>query len=271
LSSISTKPEFKDLQGLHQFLSQYLKIRKIPSLVVVALKRARIVWQGFYGYANVSARMPPNFETVYCWYSLTKLITAFAIMMLSEKEKLTLDSLVGDYLPYFAPEYSGMKVKVTVRHLLTHSSGLGDKEWHAARWYRLATEPEPDPEAWLKHQLSKYHKLKSEPGERFSYSNLGYAVLGDLIAKVSGKSYKEYVKENILGPLGMARTGFDITGEMGSNVAVGYEKPWSLNAMLLRLIGGGKALGKKEDDFVSVKRLYVKDPSYAGLWAALVT
>jgi len=257
--------EFRDLEELSKNIGEYVEARRIPSVALAVVKHDRIAWQRTLGFANVQSQTRPNPDTVYCWYSLTKLVTASAIMQLCEQGKIGLDSPVHDYLPYFSPQNESSKSRVTVRHLLTHSSGLGDKEWHAARWYRLATEAEPDPEVWLRQLLSRYPKLRSKPGERFNYSNVGFAVLGEIISKVSAKSYEDYVKENILEPLSMFHTDFEITDAIGSNVAVGYERPWSLNALLLRLIGGGKALAGRENGFMSLKRLHAKGHSYAGL------
>lgn len=259
----------RDLEEFEREIAGYIEAKKLPSVALAVVKHDKIVWRRTLGFANILAHMRPNPDTVYGWYSLTKLVTASAIMQLCEQGKIGLDSPVHDYLPYFSLQNEYSESKVTVRHLLTHSSGLSDKEWHAARWYRLAAEPEPDPEFWLSHLLSRYPKLRSKPGERFSYSNVGFAVLGEVISKVSGKSYEEYVRENILEPLGMFHTDFEISNAMGSNVAVGYERPWSLNALLLRLIGGGKAQEGREDGFLSLKRLYTKGHSYAGLMGSI--
>jgi CubicO group peptidase (beta-lactamase class C family) len=258
-----------DIEEFEREIARYIEAKKIPSVAIAVVKNDKIVWQRTLGFADVRSQMRPDPDTVYCWFSLTKLVTASAIMQLCEQGKIGLDSPVHDYLPYFSLQNGSSESKVTVHHLLTHSSGLSDKEWHAARWYRLATEPEPDPEVWLSRLLSRYSKLRSKPGEKFSYSNVGFAVLGEVISKMSGKSYEEYVKENILEPLGMLHTDFVINSAMGSNVAVGYERPWSLNALLLRLIGGGKALEGRENGFLSLKRLYAKGHSYAGLMGSI--
>ncbi len=226
----------------------------------------RIAWAYSTGAADLRRHIDADTSTVYWWYSLTKIVTATAIMQLAEKGLVDLDAPVRRYVPYFTPEpHARTDREAMVRHLLTHSSGLGDREWQAARWYRLESQPSPDPEAQLKDLLSKYHKLKSNPGEKRRYSNVGYALLGEIVARASGMPYREYVEQNILAPLGMSRTGFTVDDAMGFDVAVGYEKPWSMMGVVLRIVSGGGAIEENDNGLLALKRLHPRASSYAGL------
>ncbi len=149
---------------------------------------------------------------------MTKIVTATAVMRLAEGGKLDLDAPADEY-------FRGLKVvsqptPVTVRHLLNHTSGLANPL--PIRWVRPAGAPDFDRRAFVERLLSKNRKLKSVPGEKAAYSNLGYLVLGEVIAEVTGTSYEEHVRAEILSPLGMDRTGFSYPDQpSGDGAATG--------------------------------------------------
>jgi CubicO group peptidase (beta-lactamase class C family) len=136
-------------------------------------------------------------RTLFHMASVTKPFVATSIVQLLEQEKLSLDDRVVEYLPYFEMK-DERYATLTIRQFLTHSSGMPDVEDY--HW----DEPEYDEGALERYVRSLTDReLLFEPGKKFSYSNLAFEVLGDLIAKVSGQSFADYVKEHILLPLGM--------------------------------------------------------------------
>ena len=139
-------------------------------------------------------------------------------MQLVEQGRLELDSPVAKYLPYF--ELNDKRfASITVRHLLTHTSGMPDVEDY--HW----DKPEYDDGSLERHVRSlRERSLLWAPGTKFAYSNLGYEVLGDLVAKVSGKSFEDYVEANILVPLDMTSSTLLLTKTDPARLATGHTR-----------------------------------------------
>lgn len=166
-------------------------------------------------------------DTVIGIGSVTKSVTAVAVMLLQEQGKLSVHDPVVRYLPRFRTPRPGHAENVTIHHLLTHSSGLPPLP---TLWYVMQDSIKDDPALKvLPHQvdlteapridtvdqLLDYlaeadYQVIGEPGQYFSYSNDGYALLGAVVAQVSGQSYESFVVENVLEPLGMEYSTFDL-------------------------------------------------------------
>jgi CubicO group peptidase (beta-lactamase class C family) len=161
-----------------------------PGASVIVIQNGEVLHRKGYGMANIEHSVPNTPETKFRLGSITKSFTAIAVMQLHEKEKLNTSDYIGKYLPDF-PNGD----RITIHHLLTHTSGIAE------------SDKEP---------------LQSEPGERLNYSNFGYILLGRIVEKVSGKSYEEYLKENIFLPLNMINSGYDHHATILKNRASGY-------------------------------------------------
>jgi CubicO group peptidase (beta-lactamase class C family) len=143
------------------------------------------------------AGKPVTKETLFHMASVTKPFVATAVMQLVEQGKVDLDSPVTKYLPYFHLKDERYR-SITVRQMLTHTSGMPDVDNY--HW----DQPEYDDGALERYVRSLQDKqLRWEPGSKYAYSNMAYEVLGDLVAKVSGEAFEDYVEANILKPLGM--------------------------------------------------------------------
>jgi CubicO group peptidase (beta-lactamase class C family) len=128
-----------------------------------------------------------------------------------------------------------------------------------------AAAPAPDRRAFVERLLSKNRKLRFAPGARASYSNLGYLVLGEVISEVSGVGYEEYVRNEILLPLGMARTGFSYPEVRGDGRATGYQPLWPPLTPLLRAALPRGVVGQRQGKYVAFNPFYVNGPAYGGL------
>src|SRR5215213_3914573 len=190
--------------ALGGFIQEKTETNNIPGLSVAVVKGSHVVWERGFGFADLAASTPAAPTTSYLWFSMTKIATATAVLKLAEDGELDLDAPVTGYFAGFA--IVSQPVQVTVRHLLSHSSGLANPV--PIRWVRSAGTPAPDQRAFVERVLGRHRKLKFIPGERASYSNIGYLVLGELISEVTGVRYEDYVRSEILSPLGMNRTGF---------------------------------------------------------------
>jgi CubicO group peptidase (beta-lactamase class C family) len=180
---------------------------------------------------------------------------------LAEEGKLDLDAPADEYYRGFM--VVSQPTPVTVRHLLGHSSGLANPV--PIKWVYPAAGPVPDRRAFVERLLRKYRRLRFTPGERASYSNLGYLVLGEVIAEVTGTSYEEHVREEILSPLGMDRTGFSYPHDAGGEAATGYQPLWKPLTPLLRAALPRSIVGLRQERYVSFEPFYVKGPACGGL------
>lgn len=248
-----------DSATLAAFIEEKIRAESVPGLSVAVVKADRVLWERGFGFADLAARTPATPSTVYLWFSMTKIVTATAVMRLAEAGALDLDGPADEY-------FRGFKVvsqpePVTVRNLLNHSSGLANPL--PIRWVRPADKPAPDPSAFVNRLLARHRRLKFTPGERAAYSNLGYLVLGEVISAVSGVAYEEYVRDEILTPLGMTRTGF--TYPAGQNAAIGYHPLRKPLTPLFKAALPGGIVGPRQGKYVSFKPFYVKGPAYGGL------
>jgi CubicO group peptidase (beta-lactamase class C family) len=168
-----------------------------PGLAVGVVRDRELVYAKGFGVTNLEAGGEITKRTLFHMASVTKPFVATSIVQLLEQKKLTLEDPVVKHLPYFRMK-DERYATLTIRQLLTHTSGMPDVEDY--HW----DEPEYDEGALERFVRSLTDReLLFEPGEKFTYSNIGFEILGDVIAKVSGQSFADYVKEHILLPLGM--------------------------------------------------------------------
>ena len=192
---------------------------------------------------------------------MTKIVTATAVMRLAEGGNLDLDAPADEYFRGF--KVVSQPTPVTVRHLLNHSSGLANPL--PIRWVRPADAAASDHSTFVGRLLAKQRKLKFVPGERASYSNLGYLVLGEVVSEVTGADYEAYVRDEILAPLGMERTGFSYPQPAGDGAATGYQPlPKPLTPLLRAALPRG-IVGPRRGRYASFNPFYVKGPAYGGL------
>lgn len=200
---------------------------KIPSVTVAVAHNGVMLHTGAYGLSHVKADVVPTPATIYLLDSMTKQFTAAGIMLLVQDGKLDIDKPVKTYIPYAPPRWD----RITLRHLLTHTSGLP----HDPQWgYPSVKSQDEDPDRLLKHHIFNA-RLKTVPGQKYAYSNTGYACLGAIISKVSGMPYSHFMNERIFLPLKMTSTAISFSGGDVKHGARGYnyisaKKEWSLNA-----------------------------------------
>ena len=209
-----------------------------PGMSFVVVKNDSIVYAKGFGWADEPMKMRATPATVYHWWSCTKIATAIAILQLQEKGKLSLNDPVVRYLPFFEVHYpSDTSKQVTILNLLNHTSGLPDPSvFTLIRWIHHDEDPPVNQTNLIRKVLPDYSKLKFEPGDNSEYSNIGYLVLGAIIEKVTGIPYEDYIRQNILQPLGMHHTDFLYTKEIGSDEAAGSHPTFNLMTPLLYII-----------------------------------
>jgi CubicO group peptidase (beta-lactamase class C family) len=194
------------------YVKEVMAALHIPGLSLAVVRDGKVVKAQGHGLANVEfdARATP--DTVYLLASMTKQFTATGIMMLVEDGKVGLDEKISRYLPDTPDPWK----EITVRHLLTHTAGLKDRfEGKTGGEWLLSFTTD------AMYASAKACALDFKPGERFQYSDQGYFLLGMIIEKVSGKSYREFLKERIFTPLGMKGSSTILQSEVVKDLASG--------------------------------------------------
>lgn len=193
------------------------KYRQFNGAALVA-ENGKVVYKGAFGMANMEWNIPNTPDTKFRLGSITKQFTAMLALQLVEQGKIKLDGKISDYLPEYRKDVGG---KVTVHHLLTHTSGIpsytgqpGFFENVSRNRYKVAD--------FVKKYASG--DLDFDPGSKFSYNNSGYFLLGAIIEQVTGKPYEQVLKQNIFDPIGMKNTGYDHHDTIIPKRASGYSK-----------------------------------------------
>ena len=199
-------------QSFADSFDNYLRDDSIVGASYVVVERGRIIEWHTTGMADREAGQAVDRQTIFHWGSITKTLTAVAIMKLREQGKISLDDSITKYVPELVRIHSdyGPVSQVTLRQLLSHSSGFQGPTWP----YRDDTKPwQPfEPTEWAQLvAMMPYQELAFKPGARFSYSNPAFIYLARVIEKVTGLSWQTYVQRNILTPLGMSRSYFNLT------------------------------------------------------------
>jgi CubicO group peptidase (beta-lactamase class C family) len=204
----------QDVSRMDQVVQSYVSNKTFMGSVLVARGNEVLLSKG-YGSANLEWNIPNSPDTKFRLGSLTKQFTAGSILLLEERGKLKTDDLVKKLMPDAPAAWD----KVTIFHLLTHTSGIpnftGFPDYHSLEPFAST------PEKLVARFRDK--PLEFQPGEKWSYSNSGYVLLGYLLEKASGQSYESFVRENIFGPLGMKDSGYDSNSAIIPRRAAGYQ------------------------------------------------
>jgi CubicO group peptidase (beta-lactamase class C family) len=193
-------------------VAAFLARRKIPSAAVAVVLNGSTVLAAGYGEADLEHQTPATESTVYEIGSITKQFTAEAIMLLVEEGKVGLDVPAGRYLSGLPPAWAG----ITVRHLLSHQSGLHD--WETMPEFSYRREYTPDEFIAL---LAKA-PLDFTPGSRWAYTNSGYPLLGLIVERVSGRPFEQFVDERVFKPAGMTQARFKHPEDIVPRRAAGF-------------------------------------------------
>lgn len=177
----------------------------------------RVIYKKGFGPANMEWNIPNEPDTKFRLGSITKQFTSMLILQLVEEGKISLEGKLSEYLPYYR-EDTGKKV--TIHHLLTHTSGIPSYTG-LPDFIEIVRDPY-DVEDFVKKYCSG--DLEFEPGARFNYNNSGYFILGALIEKITGKTYEKALEERIFKPLGMKHSGYDRHGTIIPGRAAGYQQ-----------------------------------------------
>lgn len=194
----------------------YIKAAGIQGSVLLA-KNGKVILAKGYGLANMELDVPNTPATIFRLGSITKQFTAAAVLQLQEKGKLNVSDLISKYIPDTPAAWNS----VTIRHLLTHTSGIPSYTDEIGYQAHMREQSGPPPEF-----INRFRDRPLEflPGERFHYDNSGYFLLGVIVEQVSGMKYEDYLRKNIFEPLQMTSTGYDWPATILKDRASGYSK-----------------------------------------------
>ena len=203
----------QDVARMDQVVQSYVANKTFTGSVLVARGHEILLSKG-YGSANLEWNVPNSPDTRFRLGSVPKQFTAASILLLEERGKLKTDDPVKKLMPDAPAAWD----KVTIFHLLTHTSGI--PSFTSFPDYAAQEPFATTPEKLVARFRDK--PLDFQPGEKWSYSNSGYVLLGYLVEKASGESYQKFVQENIFGPLGMKDSGYDSNSAIIPRRAAGY-------------------------------------------------
>ncbi len=209
--------ESKKTQQFDELLQKYSDIGNFSGSVLIA-KEGEIVYKKGFGFANIEWSIPNKSSTKFRIGSITKQFTAMLILQQVELGKIDLNTPISKYITNYPTENGE---KITIHHLLTHTSGLPNYTSFEA--YQQGHNKESiTPEMLVK--TFQDIDLEFTPGEMYRYSNSGYSLLGYILEETTGKSYEQLLEENIFTPLSMLNSGFDNHSKIIKNRALGYKK-----------------------------------------------
>lgn len=202
-------------QKIRTKVDEYMKNIRFSGAVLISRDGKPIINKG-YGMANYELNAPNTPQTVFLIASLTKQFTAMAIMILKERGKLDVNNSICKYLE----DCPSIWQPISVHNLLTNTSGIYNFTETPNFWRKNSALPHSPIELM---NLFRDKPLQFTPGEKFAYSNSNYCLLGMIIEKLSGKTFAEFLHENIFTPLGMKNTSFDDPSIIIKNRATGYK------------------------------------------------
>lgn len=200
------------IKEFEKFVEEQMALDKAPGLSV-GFKKGDFIWTKGFGFSDLENKVPAKPENSYRLASITKTITAIAVLQLVEAGKIDLDAEVQTYVPYFPKK----KWPVTVRLLLGHIGGI-------SHYKNYDVEGHIKVHKNTKEALAIFQDfdLVAEPGTKYNYSSYGFNLLGAVIEEASGQSYGAYIKKHIFDPLGMENSRMDDPEDLISNRVSGY-------------------------------------------------
>jgi CubicO group peptidase (beta-lactamase class C family) len=199
-------------RAVDAFVAAEMRRQKVPGVAIGVVRAGKVIFARGYGEANVEHHVPVTRETVFQSGSVGKQFTAVAVMLEVEDGKLVLDDAITKYLPA-AP--SGW-AQITIRNLLTHTSGVAS---YSSKDVNLRSDYSEDELLKMAYALP----LEFEPGSRWSYSNTGYMLLGIILHRVSGKFYGDILRDRVFAPLGMKSARIISEADIVRNRSAGYQ------------------------------------------------
>jgi D-alanyl-D-alanine carboxypeptidase len=250
--------DIRDEESVRAYLDALVEEGNVPGVQYLVVDSANVIVEYAGGCADVASHRPMNGSTTLMAYSMSKTITAAAVLRLVDEGALSLNDPISRYV---VPTLSR---SATIGQLLTHTGGVPHPI--PLRWVHLVGEHATfDERAALAKELERSAHKFSAPGEKYRYSNLGYWLLGPTVEAVSGQPFATYVYEQVLSPLGISKADLNYTIPDPSNHATGYLEKYSFLNLVKRLVLDRKFIGHYEGRWLEIVAHYVNGPAFGGL------
>lgn len=248
--------DLADHRAVTRSLDGLLQRGATPGLQYVVVTPDEIAFEYAGGWAALDTSRAMTADTTLMAYSMTKSITAIAVLQLVDAGLVSLDAPLGDWSPYGGA--------ITARQLLTHTAGIPAPlplRWvHPAASHATFDEP-----AALARVLRSHHRAASPPGQRFRYSNIGYWLLGQLVERVTGTSFRDYVATHVINRLGISSDELGFEVRHPERHAAGYLERFSLLNLLSGVLIDPALMGPNTGRWVQVREHYVDGAAVGGL------
>lgn len=255
-TSVLKSPEFRDFRNhVHSLIGK----GRVPSLSIAVTRRDGLVYSGSFGYADLAETRLATPATQYLWFSISKVVTATALLKLADEGLIDLTSPISKYIPSYVSKEA--KNQPVVAQLLNHTAGVANPI--PIRWVHPARDSNFDTRGFLEHQFARHGKPKYPVGQGGRYSNLGYLILAEIVHQASGVKFEEYVREQILRPIGMLKTDYVYRSDLDQ--AVGYIRMPQLVGPIVKALLPKGIVGDRHGDFQSLQPFLVNGAGYGGL------
>jgi CubicO group peptidase (beta-lactamase class C family) len=247
------------VQAVISQLDEVFRNAKTPGIQFLVVAPEHIIFEYAGGWADIAARRELTAATTMMAYSMSKTITAAAVLQLVESKKVRLDDPIDVYL-----EFQPYGPDVTVRQLISHTSGIPNPI--PLRWVHPAARHDSfDERAALASVLSEHPKLSFPPGTKYRYSNIGYWLLGSIIERASGEPFQSYVRRHLLQPLGVMSRELGYAVADHRDHAKGYLEKYSFMNLVKRFVIASDLIGGYEGRWLHLNEHYANGAAFGGL------
>jgi len=257
----ATADTLEQKQLAEKVLTEFISDNRAPGLQYIFVDEKQTLFHYETGLANIIKNTQVQYETTFNGYSITKTLTAAAVINLAQLGKINLDDPISRYLPNLP--YSPSP---TIRQLLHHTSGISNP--NPLKWIHINdVHSQFDEQAFIQQVIKDNDELDNDPGEEFAYSNVGYLVLGQLIQKISGKTFEAYISEEIIKPLNLeANETISFNIDKPELHAQGYIRKWNwLNLLLGFFIDRDTYMESAKDGWTAFKLFMPNGKAYGGV------
>lgn len=248
-------------KAVDQFLRELIVEQQTPGLQYLFVDADKVLFEFHGGSADLNRKLPVRKSTTFNGYSITKTFTAAAILTLAQEGNIGLDKPISQYLTDLPYQHSP-----TIRQTLQHMGGFPNP--NPLSWVHLAKEHASfDEQAFVRQVVHDNPGLDFSPGEKVAYSNVGYLLLGEVVHRVSGRTYIDYVQDQIIKPLSLSNDDhIAFTINDPANHARGYIRRWYwLNLLLGWFLDRNKFMGQAVDGWVPFSHILTNGNAYGGL------
>lgn len=249
-------PEFVEFQN---HIDSLMEKGRVPSLSIAVTRHDGLVYSRSFGYADLSSRKLATLETQYLWFSMSKVVTATAVLKLADEGLIDLDAPISEYIPSYVSKKGNSQP--SVGQLLNHTAGVANPI--PIRWVHPAKDSSFDSRKFLERRLERSGKPKYPIGQKARYSNLGYLILAEIVSQASKVKFEDYVRNQILCPIGIVNTNYVYSEHRDR--AVGYVRVPRIVAPVLKAFLPRGIVGGRHGEFQALQPFLVNGAGYGGL------